>query len=141
MGKAKFLKITFESLENFEARTRRALGDAVQKNKKSIQRKDTLIWSSVEAYQQFMSDQKYTILAAICKYRPQSVYQLAKLLNRAQQNVARDCDALAAHGFIKFNEGVGGRKTKAPRLVFDYQAILVQLSTLTYKVEFENRAA
>src|SRR5437868_6171709 len=104
MVKVKVLKITFESLNNFKSRTRKALDEAIHKGKKSIQKKDTLVWSSVEAYQQFMSDQKYSILAAIYKHHPQSVYQLAKLLNRAQQNVARDCDMLAAHGFIKFDE-------------------------------------
>lgn len=141
MAKIKFLKITFESLDDFKARTRKALNEAIHKGRKSIQKKDTLVWSSVEAYQQFMSDQKYTILAAIYKHRPQSVYQLAKLLNRAQQNVARDCDTLAVHGFIKFDEEDGGRKTKAPRLAFDYNAVLVQLPSLNYRVEFESEAA
>lgn len=139
--KVKFLKITFESWEDFKTRTTKALDEAVRTGKKSIQKKDTLVWSSVEAYQQFMSDQKYTILAAIYKHHPPSVYQLAKLLNRAQQNVARDCDTLAGHGFIKFEEEGGGRKTKAPRLAFDYNAILVQLPSLSYKVAFENKAA
>lgn len=137
----KFLKVRFESFEDFKTRTTKTLDAAVRTGKKSIQRKDTLIWSSVEAYQQFMSDQKYTILAAIYKHHPGSVYQLAKVLNRAQQNVARDCDMLAMHGFIKFDEKAGGRKTKIPKLAFDYNAILVQLPSLSYKVAFENEAA
>ena len=87
-----------------------------------------------------MSDQKYTILAAIYKYHPQSVYQLAKILNRAQQNVARDCDLLEGHGFIKFNESEDGRKVKSPQLAFDYNAIMVCLPSVTYKVEFEEAA-
>ncbi len=124
--KLKPLKVTFESLDDFAAKSR-----------KSLQKKDVLIWSSVEAYQQFMSDQKYTILAAIYKYRPQSVYRLAKILNRAQQNVARDCALLEGHGFIKFDESADGRKVKTPQLAFDYNAIMVCLPNVTYKVEFE----
>jgi predicted transcriptional regulator len=139
--KIKPLKITFESLGDFKARTKKALEAAVHQGKKSLQPKDTLIWASVEAYQQFMSDQKYTILAAIYKYEPQSVYQLAKILNRAQQNVARDCDLLEKHGFLKFGEAEGGRKTKSPKLVFAYNAIMVHLPSVTYKVEFEEAAA
>ena len=135
------LKILFESFEDFMDRGRKDLKE-VLKNRKSIVRpKDTLIWASVESYQQFMSDQKYTILATIRKYDPQSVYQLAKMLNRAQQNVARDCELLSAHGFIKFNKTEDGRKTKAPRLVFDYNAIEVHLPRVTYKVEFADNAA
>lgn len=138
--KLKPLEITFESVGDFKARTRKALQDAIYKKKKSIQEKNVLIWASVEAYQQFMSDQKYTILAAIYKYHPQSVYQLAKILNRAQQNVARDCDLLAAHGFIRFEENGDGRKTKCPKLAFYYNAILIHLPIVTYKVEFEEAA-
>ena len=139
--KIRALEITFESMQDFRSRTRAAVGAALAGKKRSVQPKNVLIWASVEAYQQFMSDQKYTILAAIYKYQPQSVYQLAKILNRAQQNVARDCDLLAAHGFIRFEESEEGRKTKAPRLSFDYNAILIRLPIVTYKVEFEDLAA
>lgn len=140
MIKFKPLKVTFESVDDFAARSRKSLQEVLNGKGKSIQKKDVLIWSSVEAYQQFMSDQKYTILAAIYKYEPQSVYQLAKILNRAQQNVARDCDLLEGHGFIKFQESDEGRKVKAPQLAFDYNAIMVCLPSVTYKVEFEKAA-
>lgn len=138
--KIKPLKITFESLDDFAKRSQKILQDAIQGKKKSIRKKDVFVWASVESYQQFMSDQKYTILAAIYKYHPQSVYQLAKILNRAQQNVARDCDLLEGHGFIKFEESDEGRKVKAPQLAFDYNAIMVCLPSVTYKVEFEEAA-
>ena len=140
MLKIRPLKINFESMDSFMARSRKAVQAAVQSKKKSVREKDVLVWASVEAYQQFMSDQKYTILAAIYKYHPQSVYQLAKILNRAQQNVARDCELLEGHGFIKFEESESGRKTKSPHLAFDYNAIMVYLPSVTYKVEFEEAA-
>lgn len=82
--------------------------------KKSLQDKDVRLWASVEAYQKFMTGQKHAILAAIYRHQPQSVYQLAKILNRAPQNVARDCSIRAGHKFIKFVESKDGRKTKAP---------------------------
>ena len=138
--KIKPLIITFESLDDFFQRTTLALENAVKHKNKSIQRKDTRVWVSVEAYQQFMSDQKYAILAVIIKYKPQSVYQLAKILERAQQNVARDCDLLEGHGFIKFKTSEDGRKAKVPLLTFDYNAIMVCLPSVTYKVEFEEAA-
>ena len=139
--KIKPLEITFEALHDFKSRTRNALTEATLKRKQSIQPKHVLVWESVGAYQQFMSDQKYTILAAIYKFRPQSVYQLAQILNRAQQNVARDCDLLAAHGFIRFEESEEARRAKAPRLAFNYNAILVRLPVVTYRVAFDQAAA
>jgi predicted transcriptional regulator len=138
--KIKLLKIRFESLDHFKVKARDAVRAAVEHKRRSIQPKDELIWSSVEAYQQFMSDQKYAILAVIHKHDPRSVYQLAKILDRAQQNVARDCELLAGHGFIRFEETETGRRTKAPRLAFDYNAIVIYLPRATYKVEFGEAA-
>jgi predicted transcriptional regulator len=138
--KIKPLIITFESLEDFAQRTKQALVETIKFKKKLIQKKDSLVWASPEAYQHFMSDQKYAILAVIIKYKPQSVYQLAKILGRAQQNVARDCDLLEGHGFIKYKTSEEGRKTKVPQLIFDYNAIMVCLPSVTYKVEFEEAA-
>ena len=137
--KIKPLKITFESVNSFAAKSTALLKDALN-HTNTIQKKDILVWSSVESYQKFMSDQKYTILAAIYKFHPQSVYQLAKILNRAQQNVARDCDLLEGHGFIKLIETEDGRKMKAPKLSFDYNAILVCMPSISYKIEFEEVA-
>ena len=134
------LKVTFDSLDSFISKSRQDIQKAVQEKKKSVQKKNVLVWASVESYQQFMSHQKYTILAAIYKFHPQSVYQLAKILNRAQQNVARDCDLLEGHGFIKFAESLQGRKGKSPQLAFDYNAIMVCLPNVTYKVEFADAA-
>lgn len=138
--KIKPLIITFESLDDFFQRTTLAIENAVKHKKKSVQSKNTLIWASPEAYQQFMNDQKYAILAVIIKYKPQSVYQLAKIISRAQQNVARDCDLLEGHGFIKFEQSEDGRKAKVPLLAFDYNAIMVCLPSVTYKVELEEAA-
>ncbi len=135
--KIKPIRIVFESFDDFFARARRQIQEAVETRKRFIQPKDLRVWSSVEGYQQFMNDQKYSILAVIYKYQPKSVYQLAKILNRAQQNVARDCDLLAGRRFIKFVSSKKGRKNKAPRLSFDYNAVEVHLPSVTYKIEFE----
>jgi len=140
MKKMKALKITFEPLDEFIGNSLKTLQEVIKTKQKIARKNDTLVWASVEAYQQFMSDQKYAILASIHKYRPQSVYQLAKILNRAQQNVARDCDLLAGHGFIKFEESEEGRRSKAPNLIFEYNTIIVCLPRVTYRVGFEDAA-
>ncbi len=137
----KKLRIFFESLDDFATRSKRELKGALKSKRRIVQKKDELIWSSVEAYQQFMSDQKYAILAAIRKYAPPSVYQLAKILGRAQQNVARDCELLAGHGFIRFEESNDKRGSKAPMLIYDYSVIEVHLPRVMYKVAFDSRAA
>ncbi len=140
MLKIKPLIIQFESWDEMVARTGKALEEAVLYGKKSIQPKYLQRWASVEAYQDFMSGQRYAILAAIYKHNPASVYQLAKILGRAQQNVARDCSLLAGHGFIRIRRSEGKRKATAPQLAFDYNAILVCMPCATYKVALDAAA-
>jgi predicted transcriptional regulator len=138
--KIKPLKIVFESLDDFMDRVEKKLAKAVQTRKAQKRSENVLRFVSVAAYQQVMSDQKYAILATIYKHTPQSIYQLAKLLGRPTQNVIRDCNILEGHGFIAFDEIGDSRKTKAPKLAFDYNAIVIYMPSVTYKVEFEDAA-
>jgi predicted transcriptional regulator len=142
--KIKPLRIVFESLNEFMERAERKLQKAVKAQKPQKPQKrpqDELRFASVAAYQQVMSDQKYAILAAIYRHCPQSIYQLAKILGRTTQNVIRDCRVLEGHGFIRFEEVGDRRKTKVPRLAFNYNAIVICMPSVTYKVEFEDDAA
>lgn len=138
--KIKPLKIVFESLDDFMDRIAVQLTKAVKTGKALRRPVNVLRFASVAAYQQVMSDQKYAILATIYKHSPQSIYQLAKLLGRPTQNVIRDCNILEAHGFIMFDEIADGRKTKTPKFAFDYNAIVIYMPTVTYKVDFEDAA-
>jgi predicted transcriptional regulator len=135
------LNIVFESFGDFMDRAEKKLKKAAQTGKLQKRPQNELRFASVVAYQQVMSDQKYAILATVCKHRPQSIYQLAKFLGRTTQNVIRDCRVLEGHGFMTFEEIGDGRKTKAPRLAFDYNAIVIHMPSITYKVEFESDAA
>lgn len=139
--KMKKLKIMFEALDDFIERSKGELELVITERKKIMQKKDEMLWASVEAYQQFMSDQKYAILAAVYTHKPKSVYHLAKILRRAQQNVARDCDLLEGHGFLRYEKSHDRRKTKVPRLSFGYAVIEVHLPRVSYQVRFEDSAA
>lgn len=88
-----------------------------------------------------MSDNKYALLAAVYKHKPKTVYQLAKVLDRPIQNVFRDCEILEGHGFIKLVKSYDARNSKRPKLAFDYNAIVIYLPKVTYRVEFEDMAA
>ena len=91
--KTKHLIIRFQATENFATQSKKELSNVLDSKVETLlpHSQNEIMWGSVEAYLKYMSDQKYTILATIYKHRPQSVYQLAKLLERAQPNVARDC--------------------------------------------------
>jgi predicted transcriptional regulator len=128
MSESKTLVIKFEEWADFKSRVKTAL----KKGKPSIGRKDTLIFNSVADYQKFMTEQKLTILVAILNRKPASIYQLAQLVDRDFANVQRDCTALEAMGFIRFDEAGDAKGTKAPRLAFNYTRILILMPKLRY---------
>ncbi len=128
MSVAKVLNIKFEGWESFKKRARTAL----KSGKSSLGVKDTLVFASVAEYQKFMTEQKLSILAAIISKKPSSIYQLAQIVERDFANVQRDCVALAGMGFIEFVESKDAKKSKAPRLVFPYTKIVIQMSRVSY---------
>ncbi len=136
MSTAKTLMIRFEEWDDFKARVKRTLS----KDKPSIAKKDTLLFGSVTEYQKFMTEQKLAILAVILSRAPSSIYQLAQLVERDFANVQRDCTALESMGFIRFEEARDAKKSKAPRLAFDYTRIEIHMPKVTYSHEL-GRAA
>ena len=130
--KSKTLKITFESWDDFKDRARNELKAVIKSKKKFIQPHDVLVFASVAVYQKLMSEQKYMILAAIHNLKPTSVYQLAKLVDRDFANVKKDCDSMAAAGFIILEDVGDNRNTKLPKLKFNYDTIEVHLPNMIY---------
>lgn len=130
--KDKILNIKFESWEHFKGRTQAELKEVLKSKKRFVQPPDVLIFASVGAYQKFMSEQKYMILAAIHNLQPTSIYQLAQLVDRDFANVKKDCDSLEASGFILLEDTKDNRGTKIPKLKFDYNMIQIHLPTMVY---------
>lgn len=89
-------------------------------------------FDSLKTYRSFMTAKKVDILVAISRLRPQSVYALAKILERRPQHVAADCRSLETHGFIKMVEVVGSvRREIQPELIFEYDIVVVDDVNIT----------
>src|SRR5665213_2213527 len=119
MSTTKTLIIQFEAWDHFKNRVTKALRNKTPSKTK----KNVLVFASVTEYQKFMTEQKLAMLAVIANKKPASIYQLAQLVDRDFANVQRDCVALAGHGFIELEESGDAKKSKAPRLAFDYNRI------------------
>lgn len=128
MKKTKILKIQFQSWDSFKEKMTKAFKD----KKVSKTKSDTIIFSSVNEYQKFMTEQKLSILAVIANKSPSSIYQLAKILDRDFGNVQRDCVTLASHGFLKLEESDDPRNSKIPKLSFEYGSIIVEMPSVSY---------
>ncbi len=87
-----------------------------------------------------MTIQKIEILTTIATQKPSSIYELAKLVDRDFAAVLRDCTSLKGTGFIKLQATKGTKRTKIPRLAFDYVAIAIELPHSPYQIEFKHAA-
>lgn len=128
MKQDKTLTVKFQSWDEFKKK----VTEAFKEQKRSHTRKGTVVFSSVTEYQKFMTEQKLAILAVVANKRPQSIYQLAQLVDRDFGNVQRDCVTLTAHGFMKLEESGDTKKSKIPQLAFDYMRIVVQMPAVSY---------
>ena len=90
-----------------------------------IDEANELFFDSEKTFMKFMSQNKQQILKAISRLRPESVYQLAKLVSREYPHVLKDCRVLESFGFINLVEAEGAKRQLMPELVFNYDIIKV----------------
>ena len=120
--KLKILNVVISSRKKIMADLRKSvsLGEILEEENNSIS------FDSFETFKRLVTANKLEILMAIARLRPESINQLAKLLNREYPHVLKDCHSLQVLGFIKFEEVEGARKQFVPMLVFDYDIIHVK---------------
>jgi predicted transcriptional regulator len=87
-----------------------------------------------------MTEQKVAILAVIINNKPPSIYKLAQLVERDFANVQRDCVALENMGFIVLEETKDSKKSKKPKLSFNYSKIIVQMPSVSYTHDLDKVA-
>ncbi len=134
--KDKALTVKFQNWGEFKEKVVKAF----KEQKRSISPKDVVVFNSVTEYQKFMTEQKLAILAVVANKRPQSIYQLAQLVDRDFANVQRDCVGLAAHGFMKLEDARDAKGSKTPQLAFDYMRIIIQMPTISYSHDLHEAA-
>ena len=61
-------------------------------------------------------------------------------MERDFANVQRDCTALEAMGFISLENAGDAKKSKPPRLAFDYVRIEIQMRQMTYSHDLKAAA-
>lgn len=128
--KNRTLEIKFESFAEFADQVRSALS----KKKKLIQKENQIFFDSIESYRKFMTIQKIEILSVIAQQKPNSIYELAKLVDRNFAAVFRDCTSLESVGFINLNDNDDNKNSKTPALAFDYGQIWVDLPNRPFHI-------
>jgi len=121
--KLKVLNVVISNKEQFM----KGLSRALKKRGSSLDEDNTIEFDSFETFKRIITLNKIQILMAIARLKPESINQLAKLVDREYPHVLNDCNALETYGFIRLDDVGGARKQFKPRLVFDYD--LIRLKT------------
>lgn len=81
---------------------------------------DELVCDSMEAMLKIMTRSRFEAFAAIVEGKPNSVYELAKILEKDQGNVLRDVKSLEALGLVKLKPVKDGdRERLMPIPIYD----------------------
>lgn len=131
--KNKAMIIRFKNLNDLE----KELLSLEKKKVSQIQSKNTIFFDSVASFRNFMTLQKLEILTMIAFEKPKSVYELTQMLDRGLAPVQKDCQMLEKAGFIKLAREKTGRGSLKPRLTFEYDRLVVQLSEHPYELQFK----
>ena len=108
--KKKHAKIVIKSLVS----TKKEWVEALGKNKKSIQKDDEIIFISMEALARVFTKNRMEILRAVIHEKPQSIYELAKIVGKDFKNVYTDVRLLVDTGLIELKEAGDSRNGLIP---------------------------
>ena len=94
-----------------------------------VHRRGGIYFTSIEAARNLLTPTRLALLRAIRRYRPRSIYELAKLLNRDLKNIQDDLRLLEEYGLVRMTRkrGVGRRKVKTPEALFEEIALKVAI--------------
>ncbi len=108
--KAKKAKIVLQSVASIKEEWTASLGGKVRSTPKN----DEIIVTGLETIAKIFSKTRMEILQAIITRKPQSIYELAKIVDRDFKNVYADVQFLNDVGLIKLKETGDSRKGRKP---------------------------
>src|SRR4030065_2004014 len=121
--KIKKVRLDIQSEDEFITEAKEAM-KAAAKGKK-VEPQSVISFESLKAMRKFITDERLRILKAIRKYKPESIYALAKILHRDAKNVTDDVHYLAELGLIEVQKTKNGRQKTKP--VVDYEKIMMEI--------------
>lgn len=121
--KIKNVRLDIQNEDEFITEAKSAM-KAVAKGK-TVTPQSAISFESLKTMRKFITDERLRILKAIKKNKPESIYELAKLLKRDTKNVSDDVHYLSGLGLIEIRKTKDGRQKTKP--VVEYEKILVEI--------------
>jgi len=91
-----------------------------------VSRKKGLYFENLDAMRKVLTPKRLELLHTIKEKQPQSVYKLAKLMNRDLKNVTQDLAFLERLGLVELKKTKDKRAKTTPSV--DYDKILLEIA-------------
>ena len=88
----------------------------------------TLGFPDIAVFRKFLTQRRIEMLHAIRRKKPESIYELAKFLNRDLKSVNTDIALLKQLGLIRLEKEKRGRTRVIPRVLFDKMQISIAIA-------------
>jgi|TARA_B100001971_G_C18084144_1_gene479925 predicted transcriptional regulator len=118
MIKTKELKLFIEDTTKFKRKIKEELR-AIDIGKAKELKEDSISFQSLDQLRKFLTPKRLELLKVIRHKKPQSIYELAKLVNRTPENVNTDIKFLEGLGFVEVTKLKDIREKSVPEVSYD----------------------
>ena len=107
-------------------------GEAIERGE-SPEKSEGVYFESIDTLESILTDKRLTLLRTIKEKKPQSIYELAKILHRDTKNVSNDVFKLSELGFITLTKSQTGRARVSPTVNYDKIVLEIPISSIEVK--------
>lgn len=107
-------------------------GEAIERGE-SPEKSEGVYFESIDTLESILTDKRLTLLRTIKEKKPQSIYELAKILHRDTKNVSNDVFKLSELGFITLTKSQKGRARVSPTVNYDKIVLEIPISSIEVK--------
>ena len=122
--KIKNIVVEVKSIEETLKEVKEIMG-AIKKGK-SVKKKESISFNNIDIMRKVLTNKRLGLIKAIKKYKPKSIYQLAKIVKRDSKSVNLDLKILSNLGMVDLKSEEKGRENIVPKV--DYEEIDVAIA-------------
>ena len=126
MIKVKELKLYIEDTAKFKEKIKGEL-KAMDIGKTKKLREDSISFQSLDQLRKFLTPKRLELLKVIRHKKPKSIYELAKLVSRASENVNTDVKFLEQLGFVEIIKVKDIRKKLVPEVNYEKMTLEIKV--------------
>ena len=122
--KVKNIVIEVKSVED----TLKEVKEVMEKIKdgKLVKKKESISFNNIDIMRKVLTNKRLELIKAIKKYKPKSIYELAKIVKRDSKSVNMDLKTLSNLGMVDLKSKERGRENIVPSV--DYEEIDVAIA-------------